>query len=167
MNKKLKQLFFKITASILAFIFLIADVSWASPPTQNSQDYNLAVPSRCQQQPINAETARFQQSLFSEGEVLGSVFSIAKYLFEDNLPIGYMDQVLSAELGKAVEKIDLSRVIVKDGVILVPCEIKGKKIIIQIAPKDSPAAKNLVGYEWPIYDKYVIKGAEKKDTELS
>ena len=78
-----------------------------------------------------------------------------------------MDQVLSAELGKAVEKIDLSRVIVKDGVILVPCEIKGKKIIIQIAPKDSPAAKNLVGYEWPIYDKYVIKGAEKKDTELS
>ena len=64
MNKKLKQLFFKITASILAFIFLIADVSWASPPTQNSQDYNLAVPSRCQQQPINAETPCFQRVKF-------------------------------------------------------------------------------------------------------
>ncbi len=155
MNKLTHSNFFRIISLVLIITFIALDISWAYPPDPSTQNSTLATPSLLQQQPINE---KFQQSIFSEGRVLGSVCSIAKYLLDDKLPIKYLDQVLTAELGNAIQNIDLSHVTIsKDGAILIPCEVKGKKRIIQIAVKESLAAKDLIGYEWVVSSKYVIR----------
>ncbi len=149
--------FFKAICIALIATFVCLDISYAYPPQYTAQNSTLATPSVLQQQPVNEQAARLQQSVFSSGELLGSICSIAKYLLLDRLPLKHLEQVLTAEVGAAIKKIDLSRVSVKDDVVLVPCEIRGEKRIMQVALKDNPAAKKLMGREWNTSDKYVIK----------
>ncbi|MDP3790576.1 MAG: radical SAM protein [Candidatus Omnitrophota bacterium] len=152
-----KRILFKTVAAILAVTFIALDIAWAYPPEHNDANSTLAVPSGLQQVPIAEHAARFQQSIFSQAELLGSVCSIGKYLLEDNLPIKYLEQVMTAELGKAVGGIDLSRVVVKNDAVLIPCKIKNKKRVVQIALRSNVASKNLIGYEWFVSDRYVVK----------
>ncbi len=154
MNRIKNSNLFRIISLVLIAAFITLDVSWAYPPESNAQTSTLATPSLLQQQPVDI---RFQQSIFSQAALLGSVCSIGKYLLEDKQPLKYLDQVLSKELGEAVKGIDLSRVTVKDGVVLIPYEINSIKRIIRIALKDSVSSKDLTGYEWVVADKYVIK----------
>ncbi len=157
MSKIKQSNFFKIISIVLITAFIALDISWAYPPEHNRENSTLATPSLLQQNPITEQAARFQQSVFSQGELLGSVCTIGKYLLEEKLPVKYLEQVISTELGKAASGIDLSYVMIKDGIVLIPCEIKGKRRIIQIALKNNLAAKDLIGYEWLVSDKYVVK----------
>jgi hypothetical protein len=157
MSKIKQSNFFKIISIALITAFIALDISWAYPPEYNTQNSTLATPSLLQQNPMTEQAARFQQSIFSQGELLGSVCTIGKYLLEEKLPIKYLEQVISTELGKAASSIDMSYIMVKDDIVLIPCKIKGKRRIIQIALKSNLTAKDLTGYEWLVSDKYVIK----------
>ena len=118
-NKIKHSQFFRIISLVLIITFIALDVSWAYPPGHNTSSSTLAAPSLLQQTSVNEHAARFQQSIFSQGALLGSVCSIGKYLLEDRLPIGHLEQVISTELGEAVKGIDLSRVTIKDCVVLI------------------------------------------------
>ncbi|MCX5678999.1 MAG: UTP--glucose-1-phosphate uridylyltransferase [Candidatus Omnitrophica bacterium] len=153
---------FKALSLILISTFLSLDISYAYPPEHNANDSTLAIPSVLQQTPINEQAAQLQQTVLSQGKLLGAVCSIGKYLLEDKLPIKYLRQVISAELGKAIEDIDLSQVTVKDGAAFIPCVINNRKRIVQLALKNSLAVKNLTGDEWAASERYTIKIAPEK-----
>ena len=172
MNRIKRSLLFKTISIALTITFIALDISWAYPvESHNTNSSTLATPSLLQQQPVNEHAARFQQSLFSRGELLGSVCSIGKYLLEEKLPLKHLEQVMSAELGEVARGIGLSRVTVKDGVVLIPCEVSGKKRIVQIALRDALAGSKLAGYDWLISDKYVVKelpeGSGQQDSGAS
>jgi hypothetical protein len=154
MDKIKKSCLFRTISLVLILTFISLDISCAYPPEHNASNSTLATPSVLQQQPVNL---RIAQSVFSQGELLGAISSIGKYILDDKLPLKHLDQVISAELGKAIEGIDLSRVTVKDGVVSIPCVIEGKRRIVQIALKDSLAAKDLTGKDLFPSDKYVIR----------
>ncbi len=149
---------FRIISLILITTFIALDISWAYPPDPSVRNSTLAAPSLLQQEPINDLAARRQQSTISDGTILGAVCSIAKFLLEEKIKLKHLDQVLTRELGSAVQGMDLSRVMVQEnGVVLIPCKIEGKERIIQVALKDNAAVKDLKGREWPVLDKYVVK----------
>ena len=148
--------FFRTVSLVLIAAFISFDATWAYPSgPNNANNSTLATPSSFQQQPISDQAARISQSFFSQGGLSGSACSIAKYLLEDRLPLKHLERVISAELGNAVEGFDLSRVMVKEGVVSIPCEIEGKKRTVQIALKDNPAAASLTGQELLRSDRYV------------
>jgi len=164
MIKMTGRLYFKTIAIVLVAAFMSLDVAWAYPAENGAHSCTLAVPSVCQQQPMTPEAARFQQSIFAESGAIGSVGTVAKYLLGDPedknskpLPLEHLEQVLTAELGGALAGIDLSKVMVKDGVVFVPYKKDGKECIIQIALKNNLTMKDLAGYEWVISDKYAVK----------
>ncbi len=164
MAKMTSRLYFKVISLVLITAFIALDISWAYPPENGAQNCNLAAQPACQQQPMTLGAERFQQSVFSQAGVIGSVGTIARYLLGDPenkdlkpLPLEHLEQVLTAELGGALTGIDLSKVMIKDGVVFVPYKRDNEDCIIQIALKDNLAARDLAGYEWVISDKYVVK----------
>ncbi|RKY41050.1 MAG: hypothetical protein DRP85_07295, partial [Candidatus Makaraimicrobium thalassicum] len=101
--------------------------------------------------------------MFSDAGMLASVLSIGGYLLGDPekntkpLPLEHLESVMKNELGSALTGIDASKVVDKDGVVLIPYTKADKKYIIQIALKNTLSAQDLAGYEWVISDKYAVK----------
>ncbi|GEM_PF-6654489 len=162
MSKMKRSGFFRIIALVLSAAFISFDISWAYPAGSNSGDSALALPSAFQQQPVNEQAERFQQSVFLNGKLLESIYSIAECLFYENVPIDHLDYILTTELGDAVKDVELLHVTFEDGIISVPCEIDGSRRVLQVALKDSPAAVNLTGRELAISNRYVVKEREAK-----
>ncbi len=101
--------------------------------------------------------------MFSDANMLGSVLSISGYLLGDPeesikpLPLEHLESVMRNELGTALTGIGVSKVMLKDGVVLIPCVKAGRKYIIQIALKNSLSAKDLAGHGWGISDRFAVK----------
>lgn len=152
---------FRIISIILITTFIAFDITWAYPSTP-SEKTTLATQGLFQQQMMTPDGAMHRDAIFSNMRLLTSVRSIGKILLTDKVRLKYFETTLTAELGKVlVDGMDLSRVAVKDGVVLVPYVRGNKKYVIQIALKGTPQAQALKGYDWPILDKdsdiYVIK----------
>ena len=106
MNKIKNCGFFRVISLILIITFISLDISYAYPPELSANSATLAAPSLFQQQPINDHAARFQQSVFSQGVVLASVYDIGEYFFNKDeksatpLPSKYAEEVVKAGIGK-------------------------------------------------------------------
>ncbi|MBU0881530.1 MAG: GNAT family N-acetyltransferase, partial [Candidatus Omnitrophica bacterium] len=106
MDKIKNSGFFRVISLILIVTFISLDIAYAYPPEHNPGNFTLATPSLLQQQPINEQMARFQQSVFSQGALLASVYDIGEYFFGrperkvDALPSKYAEEVVKAGLGK-------------------------------------------------------------------
>ncbi|MDP2913206.1 MAG: radical SAM protein [Candidatus Omnitrophota bacterium] len=106
MNKIKSCGFFRVISLVLILTFISFDISYAYPPERNAGNSTLAAPSLLQQQPVNEHAARFQQSIFSQGALLASVFDIGEYFFGrperdmEPLPSRYAEEVVKAGLGK-------------------------------------------------------------------
>lgn len=155
--------FTKIISSILVFTFLCLDISFAYPDSFKASSSTLATPSLLQQNPVDPQSAR---SVLSEGEIRGSLLSIAKFLIEDGMPIKYLERVMSAELGSKVENIDLSGVTVNNGVVSIKYRISGKERTFLVALKDSLAAKGLTGRDLAASDRYVINELDEGSKKM-
>jgi|GEM_PF-1459819 len=166
MDKIKHSRLFKCISFFLIITFLSLDIVYAYPPEHNAGNSTLATPSVLQQVPINQQATQFQQSIFSQGELLSSICSIGQYLLKDELPIRHLDQVISAELGDATTNIDLSRVDKTNGVVSIPCSIRGGKRVIQIVLKNTLNVQDLVGSDWLVLDSYAIKGLPAEYREL-
>ncbi|MCX5666748.1 MAG: ROK family protein, partial [Candidatus Omnitrophica bacterium] len=88
------------------------------------------------------------------------------------MPLKYLESTLLDELKIVLAKgINLSKVDIKEGVVLIPYVRSNKRYIIQIALKDTPQAQTLKGLDWPALNRdsdiYVIKvlPADPKDGE--
>ncbi|MGB3057061.1 MAG: HEAT repeat domain-containing protein, partial [Candidatus Omnitrophota bacterium] len=158
MDVRKHKAFLKAISIIVVVCFLSLDVAWAYPvsdiPSAGSQKLAGELP--FQQDLMSMQRQEFQESLFSDMKLLLSVNSVAKFLLDDDLPLKYLDRVLTEELGEVAEGIDLSKVKISGGVILIPYNTAEKRYILQIARKDDLSARELMGYQWVIGDKYVI-----------
>ena len=147
----------KIVSMILVIAFISLDLSYACPPEDKTRNFTLAAPSLLQQDPMTGQAARFQQSIFSEWRVLNTVLVVGKYLLEEKLPIKRLPGVILLELGAAaIDGIDLSGVTMKEGVVSIPCVVKGARSTAEIALKGSVSLQGLSGFEWLASDKYVL-----------
>jgi predicted NBD/HSP70 family sugar kinase len=161
MNEIKNSGFFRIISLVLIISFIAFDISWAYP-SGFSEKSTLAAQGLFQQQMMTADGLARHNEIFSNMRLLTSVRSIAKALLEQKLPLKYLDTTVTDELGGVlIDGLDLSRVMVRDGVILIPFLARNNKYVIQIAPKGSLAANDLKGYVWPLLDsaadRYVIK----------
>jgi hexokinase len=152
---------FRIISLVLITTFIAFDISWAYP-SNPSEKTTLAVQGLFQQQMMTPDGAMHRDAILSNMRLLTTVRSIAKILLTDRVRIKYLESTLTAELGKVlIEGMDLSRVAVKGGVVLIPYVRNRKKYVIQIALKGTPEAQSLKGRDWPALDKdsdtYVIK----------
>ncbi|MCX5679001.1 MAG: HEAT repeat domain-containing protein [Candidatus Omnitrophica bacterium] len=177
MNTIKNHRFFKIICFALVITFISLDISYAYPAEHTAQNSTLATPSVFQTQPITTHAEAFQRSMLADGNLLGTVCSIGKFLLEDGIKLRHLARVLGEELGDAAKYVDLSRVsvtIMYDGrlvkldpslsvdtpqsaVVLIPYNKDGKNGIIEIALKNNPFIDKLAGYQWVVSDKYVIK----------
>jgi len=119
----------------------------------------------------------FQQSVFSRREVLTTIMTVAKYLFDEEKEIGTVADVIGNQLsalgiptkeGVVAGRIDLRRIKWKDErvkkVVLVPFSAPGygkkdrqETNVIQIARKTDVLSVNLIGCELMVSDKFVVK----------
>jgi len=95
---------FKCISFVLIITFLTLDIAYAYPPEHNAGNSTLAVPSLLQQQPVNDQIARFQQSLFSESAMLASVYDVGEYYFGNaakdarSLPVDHLLDTINSDL---------------------------------------------------------------------
>lgn len=135
----------RIISIVLIITFIALDAAWAYPsePKENS---NLATQVLSQQKMMTEAGAVRKDAVFGDIKLVVSTMSIAKALLLDKLPLKYLKNVLTVELGPLLfEGIDLSSVSVKGGVVVIPF----RTYEIHIALKDSPQAKALKGWDWP------------------
>jgi hypothetical protein len=150
--------FFKIISLFLIIAFITFDISWAYPTNAPQAGYKLSGESSFQANIMEVKRREFQESLFSDVKLLLTVNSIAKFLLEDKLPADHLAYVLNQELGEIKEGIDLDHVIsAENNTILLTYTTAGTKYIIQVAKKEDISPKELVGYQWIVNDRYVIR----------
>lgn len=180
--------FVRIIAFVLVATFIAFDVSWAYPPEENTQTHALALWSGFQQSIFvkEAGSALVIQSiatnLFGNADKGGQRF-----------PLKDLTEIVAADLGRisekapeikrALETIDVSRVAVArwengkfvetglgkdkfvpaDAILLIPYKKDGKGHIIQVALKESPNAKYLIGEDmlFLLDDRFVVKDVSR------
>lgn len=160
MSSMIRFRWFKTLALLLVLSFITLDIAWAYPSTP-SDTATLGTQALYQQQMMTEGAERFRQSVFSDRDLTVSVYSVAKCLFEDGLPLEKLDATLTAELGDAARGVDLSKVSMADGVILMEYVRGRKSYVIQIARKDSLQSSGLIGYDFVFDNKYVIKAVPR------
>ncbi len=161
MSKIKQSNFFKIISTILITTFITLDISWAYPPEHNTENSTLAAPSLLQQNPINEHTARFQQSVFSQGALIASVYDIGEYFFGNTqkkigpLPSKYAQDAIRADLGKHLS--DAGTEILN----IVPVEY-----IKKTTPEKLKVALDEIGFKGTLPDEGVVfilyKNSDKK-----
>ncbi|MFH1552889.1 MAG: hypothetical protein ABID83_04545 [Candidatus Omnitrophota bacterium] len=162
MNMTKERILFKVVSMVVIVSFITLDVSRACP-YEPAECNNVAAQSVFQQQMMLEYAQKFRESLFFDANILGSVLSIAGYLLGDAekninpLPMEHLEAVMKNELGEALAGIELSKVVDRDGVVLIPFVKDDKRNIIQMALKNNLSAQDLAGYEWVISDKYAVK----------
>ncbi len=173
MVRFMRNIYFRAVAIALIISFITTDISWACPQCGTGNSSTLATQSIFQQNMITEAAEKYRGSILADSNLLGSVYSIARYLLGDAdagidpLPIKYMEEMLTAELGSALNGIDLSKVTLTDGVAYIPFVKGDKKHILQIALKGNKSFMSLSGYEWPVFDKYVVKDLPEDYSHVS
>ncbi|MDO8535731.1 MAG: aldo/keto reductase, partial [Candidatus Omnitrophota bacterium] len=143
---------FRAISLSLIFTFISLDISYAYPPEHNANNSTLAIPSVLQQAPINEQTALFQQSVFSQGALLASVYYIGEYFFGNalkgikSLPPKHAKSVIKAELRKQLS--DMGIEIQK----IVPVE----RIKEKTPPDELKAALDEIGFNGKLPEENVV-----------
>ena len=151
MDKIKKSCLFRIISLVLILTFISLDISYAYPPEHNPSNSTLATPSPLQQQPVNEHAARFQQSVFSQGALLASVYDIGEYFFGNtekgigSLPSKYAEDAMRADLRKHLS--DTGTEIIN----IVPVEY-----IKKTAPEKLKAALDEIGFKGTLPDEGVV-----------
>ncbi len=178
----------KIIAFVLITTFITLDISWAYPAEENTQAHTLALWSSFQQSIFVKEAGSalvirsIAANLFGDQDKGGARF-----------PLKDLAEIVMADLGKisnkapeirkALETIDISHVTVakwengqfvesqlerdkfipSDAILLIPYKKNGTDRIIQIALKESPNAKYLIGEEatWLLDERFVVRDVPK------
>jgi hypothetical protein len=148
---------FKAISLVLVVAFICLDISWAQPANVSGTAQKLSAELPFQSEIMDEGKADFRQSLFSDIKLLASIKTIAKYILEEKHPLSYMQSVITKEIGDIAERIDLSRVTVKDNVVSIPLERGDEISLIQIAKKDSLSPAEVSDGEWIESGKYVIR----------
>ncbi|MFH1836630.1 MAG: hypothetical protein ABH862_00765, partial [Candidatus Omnitrophota bacterium] len=162
MNKIKSHFYFKSISILVIIAFLSLDIAWAYPDNPASAD-TLAFEVMSQPQIMDPGLATYKESMISDVNILGTSLSVARYLLGDteegeaSLPLEHMAAVIRDELGDAAENIDLTRVSLKEGIVIIPVKKDSQKFEVQIALKNSLAADDLSGYEWLVSDKYAVR----------
>ena len=153
-----KSRFFKIISSVLIFTFISLDISYAYPPEHSSNNFALAIPSGLQQTPVNDQAARFQQSIFSQGALLASIFDIGEYCFGNpEKEIG----PISPKYAKVEIRTDLKKHLSDAGteiLDIVPVE----DIKARTAPEKLKSALDEIGFKGKLPDEGVVFVLYKK-----
>lgn len=161
MDKIKKSCLFRIISLVLIITFISLDISYAYPPEHNAANSTLATPSALQQTPVTEQAARFQQSVFSQGALLASVYDIGEYFFGNtekvigSLPSKYAQDVMRADLEKHLS--DAGTEILN----IVPVEY-----IKKTAPEKLRSALDEIGFKGTLPDEGVVfilykKGGKK------
>lgn len=151
--------FVKSIACILVLTFITLDIAWAHP-FDRAAVHALSAPDAFQ---AGMRGGRLEErpDIFTESAFVNTVLDLAKTAFVDALPEDQIDFVKNAELGTIAEGFDLSHVKIRDGVLYIPYNDGQTKYVIQVAPKDSPGAKGLIGRDLPYSDAYSARAASE------
>ena len=102
-----------------------------------SQNDKLAPPSVTQAGMLNSQGA--QGEPVASINILSTVLSIAEYLLGDSdshvlpLPLKYLEPVISTELEGKLPGINLSKIDIQDGIVLIPYAEGKHNYIVQVA----------------------------------
>ena len=160
MNRIKNSCLFKTISLVLIFTFVVLDISYAYPPEHNTSNSTLAIPSVLQQTPINENAARFQQSVFSQGALLASVYDIAEYSFGNTykgigaLPSKYAKDAIETNLEKHLNNSNTQIL------NIVPVEY-----IKKTSPAKLKSALDEIGFKGTLPDEGVVFILYRKDNK--
>lgn len=169
MNKIRKNVVFKIACFILIITFLTLDISRAYPLRNTSSQCNLAIQSSFQVKMLTNLGIKFKDSVFFQSNVLNTILLTGDFLLEelkhsDRIKkLKYLDVVLGREMQMRHipywEVTDLSKIHFVDGdprIVVIPY-VPDKDYVIKIALKKEISPDEIVGFEWDVSQKYLIK----------
>ena len=177
---------FKAIAIILIISFFALDVSWAQSIDRPGRNSDLAAQYVSQREMMTDEARLFQKSIFADFGLCHSLVCMGKYLLEgaegSNGPVApkYLKSWLARnkpelaaafsdigiELSQiqgavvengALKVLDASQKIPDNGVALVLYKNSRRDCVIQIALKGNEAGEKLIGYEYILLDRYLVK----------
>ena len=158
MSKIKSSRLFRTISLILALTFISLDISYAYPPEHDAGNSTLAIPSVLQQTPVSEQAARFQQSVFSQGALIASVYDIGEYFF-GNADKGIGS--LSSKYAESAINIDFRKYL--SGANTEILNIVPVEYIKQTSPEKLKSALDEIGFKGTLPDEGVVFILHKKD----
>ncbi|MFH1790892.1 MAG: 2-phospho-L-lactate transferase CofD family protein, partial [Candidatus Omnitrophota bacterium] len=165
------------TVSVLVIIsFITLDIAWSHPSEFSKNTNALAAESVFQQEMMSRLRGSFQGSIISNIRLMSMVIDVAEYVLGDPkggkkpLPeqhlycVNQAETIMAGNRMPALREVGITRVAYneKENVALLRYEDGKKSYVIQVALKDQTAERKLVGYDFLINDRFVIKCAEEE-----
>ncbi|MDP2929247.1 MAG: hypothetical protein Q8O01_04195, partial [Candidatus Omnitrophota bacterium] len=158
MSKIKSSCLFRTISLILILTFISFDISYAYPPEHDAGNSTLATPSVLQQVLVSEHAARFQQSVFSQGALIASVYDIGEYFFGNadkgigSLPSKYAEGAINMDFGKHLSGANT------EILNIVPVEY-----IKQTSPEKLKSVLEEIGFKGTLPDEGVVFILYKKD----